>query len=138
MSPRSIRLLFCRSRWNYRSFRRRIFRAKSLRKYLEWVKLDDIPMPTPVCSQVFQKIEEMNPDIAINVWKWKEESAIPKPLIASKNFKRPHVIYLIVLSDTVKSDETGKYGQKNHFLWIKNPDGMIFRDTIHKAKKYLC
>ena len=46
---------------------RRIFRAKSLRKYLERVKLDGILMP--ICSQVFQKIEEMNPDISINIWK---------------------------------------------------------------------
>ena len=56
---------------------RRIFRAKSLRKYLDVVKLDGIPMPTPICPRIFNKIEEMNPDISINVWKWKEESTIP-------------------------------------------------------------
>ncbi|CAB4430963.1 unnamed protein product [Rhizophagus irregularis] len=33
-----------------------------------------------------------------------------------------------------KSDE-GKYGQKNHFLWIKNPDALIYKDTSHKGKK---
>src|SRR5271170_1194938 len=44
-----------------------IFRAKKLKPYLDIVKLDGIPMPTPVCPRTFQKIEEMNPDISINV-----------------------------------------------------------------------
>ena len=48
---------------------RRIYRAKSLRKYLDIVKLNNISMPTPICSQIFNKIEKMNPDISINVWK---------------------------------------------------------------------
>ena len=47
----------------------RIFRAKKLKPYLDVVKLDGIPMPTPICSRIFNKIEEMNPDISINVWK---------------------------------------------------------------------
>jgi hypothetical protein len=46
----------------------RIFRAKKLKPYLDIVKLDGIPMPTPVCPRIFNKIEEMNPDISINVW----------------------------------------------------------------------
>jgi hypothetical protein len=70
----------------------RIFRAKKLKPYLEKVKLDGIPMPTPICRRIFNKIEEMNPDISINVWGWNEESATPKPVIASKNFKRQHKI----------------------------------------------
>ncbi|RGB26672.1 hypothetical protein C1646_770121 [Rhizophagus diaphanus] len=41
------------------------------------------------------------------------------------------------LTNITKSDE-GKYGQKNHFLWIKNPDALIYKDTSHKGKKYLC
>jgi hypothetical protein len=49
-------------------------------------------MPTPVCPRIFNKIEEMNPDISISVWGWNEESATPKPVIASKNFKRQHKI----------------------------------------------
>ena len=33
---------------------RRIFRAESLRKYLDIVKLDGIPMPTPIYSRIFK------------------------------------------------------------------------------------
>ena len=94
-------------------------------------------MPTPICSRIFNKIEEMNPDISINIWEWKEETATPKPVIASKNFKRQHVIRLLALTDINKNNETGKYGQKNHFLWIKNPSRLIYGDSAHKAKKYL-
>src|SRR5205814_1044150 len=47
---------------------RRIFKAKCLQKYLDIVKLDGIPMPTPIYSRIFNKIEEMNSDISINVW----------------------------------------------------------------------
>ena len=79
----------------------------------------------------------MNPDISINVWEWKEETATSKPVIASKNFKRQHVIRLLALTDINKNNETGKYGQKNHFLWIKNPSRLIYGDSAHKAKKYL-
>ncbi|CAB4436303.1 unnamed protein product [Rhizophagus irregularis] len=43
----------------------------------------------------------------------------------------------MALTDITKSDE-GKYGQKNHFLWIKNPDALIYKDTFHKGKKHLC
>ena len=84
--------------------------------YLDVVKLDGIPMPTPICPRTFQKIEEMNPDISINVWEWNEESATPKTVIASKNFKRKHKICLLALTDITKDDETDKYGQKNYFL----------------------
>ena len=100
-----------------------------------------------------------NPDISINVWEWKEETATPKTVIASKNFfipnscqiagcdhprpnecmtKRPHIIHLMALTDINKSSDTGKYGQRNHFLWIKNVDGLVFKDTKHNGKKYLC
>ncbi len=72
-------------------------------------------MPIPICPRIFNKIEEMNPDISINVWEWKEESATSKPVIASKNFNRLHIIYLMALTDITKSEEE-KYGQKNHFL----------------------
>ena len=36
-----------------------------------------------------------------------------------------------------KSDDD-KYAQKNHFLWIKNDDGLVFKDTKHHGKRYLC
>src|SRR3954454_3421285 len=100
----------------------------------------------------------MNPDISINVWEWNEKTARPKPVVASKNFyipnsckkedckhnnpndcheKRPHIIHLMALTDITKSEDK-KYGQKNHFLWIKNPDGLVYEDTAHKEKKHLC
>ena len=121
----------------------RIFRAKNLKPYLDIVKLDGIPMPTPICSRIFDKIEEMNPDITISVWEWKEETATPKPVIVSKNFnKRKHKIRLLALTDITKSEDKhqarSKYGQKNHFLWIKNPSRLIYGDSAHKEKKYLC
>ena len=94
-------------------------------------------MPTPICSHIFNKIEEMNPDISINIWEWKEESAISKLVIASKNYKRQHIIYLIALTDITKSEDD-KYGQKNHFLWIKNPEGLVYKDNANKVKKHLC
>ena len=58
-------------------------------------------------------------------------------MIASKNFKRQHKIRLLALTDITKSEE-GKYRQKNHFLWIKNPSRLIYGDNAHKEKKYLC
>src|SRR5213075_1562071 len=51
--------------------------------------------------------------------------------------KRPHVIHLMALTDITKSEDE-KYGQKNHFLWIKNPDGLVYEDTAYKEKKHLC
>ena len=116
----------------------RIFRAKKLKPYLDVVKLDGIPMPTPICSRIFNKIEEMNQDISINVWEWNEKTATPKAVIASKNYKRPHIIDLLALTDIIKSEDTDKYGQKNHFLWIKNINGLVSRDTAHKEKRHLC
>ncbi|GBB95633.1 hypothetical protein RclHR1_25800002 [Rhizophagus clarus] len=136
----------------------RIFWATKLKPYLDVVKLDGIPMPTPICLRIFNKIEEMNPDISINVWEWKEETATPKPVIASKNIyipnsckienckhnnlnkcqeKRIHVIHLMALTNITKSEEK-KYGQKNHFLWIKNPNGLVFKDTAYHGEKHLC
>ncbi|CAG8595582.1 9297_t:CDS:2, partial [Cetraspora pellucida] len=91
--------------------------AKNLKPYLDIVKLDGIPMPTPICSRIFDKIEEMNPDITISVWEWKEETATPKPVIASKNFKRQHKIRLLALTDITKSEDD--------------------KDSAHKEKKHL-
>ncbi|GBC40880.2 hypothetical protein GLOIN_2v1820840 [Rhizophagus irregularis DAOM 181602=DAOM 197198] len=115
----------------------RIFRAEKFKPYLDQVNLNAIPMPTPICPRIFSKIEDLNPEISINVWEWEEKTGIPKPVIASKNYNRQHIIHLMALTDITKSDE-GKYGQKNHFLWIKNPDALIYKDTSHKGKKYLC
>ena len=44
----------------------------------------------------------------------------------------------MVLTDINKDEDTGKYGQRNHFLWIKNPDGLVRKDTKHNDKRYLC
>ncbi|GES95460.1 hypothetical protein GLOIN_2v1480811 [Rhizophagus clarus] len=115
----------------------RIFRANDLKQYLEKVKLDGILMPTPICPRIFKKIEEMNPDISINVWGWNEKTATSKSIIFSKNPKRPHVIYLLALTDITKSEDD-KYAQKNHFLWIKNHNGLRYRDTKHHEKRYTC
>ena len=79
----------------------------------------------------------MNPDISINGWEWKEESAIPKSVVYSKNFKRPHIIHLMALTDITKSEDD-KYDQKNHFLWIKNYNRLVFKDTKYHGKRYLC
>ncbi|GBB96014.1 hypothetical protein RclHR1_26600001, partial [Rhizophagus clarus] len=137
---------------------RHIFRAKSLHQYIDTVKLDGIPISTPICPRIFNKIEEMNPDISINVWEWKKKTATPKPVIASKNIyipnsckienckhnnlnkcqeKKTYVIHLMVLTNITKSEEE-KYGQKNHFLWIKNSNGLVFKDTAHHGEKHLC
>jgi hypothetical protein len=116
---------------------RHIFRAKKFKPYLEKVKLDGIPMPTPICPRIFSKIEEMNPDISINVWEWNEETATSKSVIFSKNYDRPHIIYLLALTDITKTED-GEYGQKNHFLWIKNHDGLRFKDTKHHGKRNTC
>src|ERR1043166_5281827 len=93
-------------------------------------------MPTPICPRIFNKIEEMNPDISINVWEWNEKTATPKSVVYSKNFNRPHIIHFMALTDITKSEEE-KYGQKNHFLWIKNHDELVSKDTKHYGKKYL-
>ncbi|CAG8830537.1 22932_t:CDS:1, partial [Cetraspora pellucida] len=105
-------------------------RLSVLQPYLDIVNLDGIPMPTPICSRIFNKIEEMNPDISINIWEWKEEKATFKPVIASKNYNRQHIIDLMALTDITKSKDD-KYRQRNHFLWIKNLDGLVFKDTAH-------
>ncbi|GBB95562.1 hypothetical protein RclHR1_25650001 [Rhizophagus clarus] len=47
---------------------KRIFRVMKYKPYLDIVKLDGIPMPTPICSRIFDKIEKMNSDISISVW----------------------------------------------------------------------
>ena len=43
----------------------------------------------------------------------------------------------MALTDITKSEDE-KYRQKNHFLWIKNIDGLVFKDTAYYAKKYIC
>ncbi|CAG8586358.1 10657_t:CDS:2, partial [Cetraspora pellucida] len=112
-------------------------RLSVLQSYLDIVNLDEIPMPTPICSHIFNKIEEMNPDISINIWEWKEEKATPKLVIASKNYNRQHIIDLMAFTDITKSKDD-KYRQRNHFLWIKNLDGLVFKDTAHYGKRYIC
>ncbi|CAG8657722.1 10276_t:CDS:2, partial [Ambispora leptoticha] len=87
------------------------------KQYLNIVNLDSISMPTPICSRVFNKIEEMNPDISINVWEWDEETATPKSVIANKNYNRQHIIYFIALTDFTKNEDDiydTKYHSKKH------------------------
>ena len=51
-----------------RGITKNLQRLSVLQPYLDIVNLDGIPMPTPICSRIFNKIEKMNPDILINVW----------------------------------------------------------------------
>ncbi|PKK56522.1 hypothetical protein RhiirC2_799832 [Rhizophagus irregularis] len=93
-------------------------------------------MPTLICPRIFNKIEEMNPNISINIWRWNEKTATPKLVIASKNFKRKYKIRLLALTDIIKSEDKDKYRQKNHFLWIKNPTEYNgIQSTIDKTTK---
>ncbi|CAG8808468.1 14619_t:CDS:2, partial [Cetraspora pellucida] len=55
----------------------------------------------------------------------------------SKNYNRQHIIDLMALTDITKS-KNDKYGQKNHFLWIKNINRLLFKDTAHHGKRYIC
>ncbi|RHZ44627.1 hypothetical protein Glove_715g4 [Diversispora epigaea] len=113
-----------------------------IKPYLDIVNLDGIPIPTLICSRTFQKIKAQNLEISINTGRMeknrmKEEIATFKTVIVSKNFfipnsyqvaecnhprpneyiiKRPHIIYLMALTDINKSEDTGKYDQRNHFL----------------------
>ncbi|UZO15801.1 uncharacterized protein OCT59_007216 [Rhizophagus irregularis] len=98
----------------------RIFQAEKFKLYLEQVNLNAIPMPTPVCPRIFSKIEDLNPEISINVWEWEEKTGIPKPVIASKNYNRQHIIHLMALTDITKSDEGNFPSSKsltNHQEW---------------------
>src|SRR5438045_6341983 len=83
-------------------------------------------------------MHEIIHDIFIKIWEWNNETAPAKAVIASKNYKRLHIIDLLALTDIIKSEDTDKYGQKNHFLWIKNINGLVSRDTAHKEKRHLC
>ncbi|CAG8632536.1 28_t:CDS:2, partial [Paraglomus occultum] len=145
---------------NYEGITKNLQRLSIIQPYLNRVNLDGIPMPTPICNRTFQKIEAQNPAISINVWEWKNETATPKPVIASKNFyipnsctidgcihsnpnkchkKRPHVIYLMALSDTMKTD--GEAPQKvsmpekgkNDIEKFKNYARMIYAPCVITA-----
>ncbi|CAG8748136.1 6791_t:CDS:2, partial [Rhizophagus irregularis] len=38
-----------------------------IRPYISRINLEGIPMPTPICPRVFEKIEKQNPEISVNV-----------------------------------------------------------------------
>src|SRR5688500_16796590 len=85
-------------------------------------------MPTPITSHIFQKIEKMNSDISINIMEWKKETG-----------RFMLVIHLMALTDIIKPKETEKYGQKNHFLWVKKPRGLSSRNTkYHGETRHFC
>ncbi|CAG8495349.1 24575_t:CDS:2 [Cetraspora pellucida] len=67
----------------------------------------------------------------------KEETATPKPVIASKNYSRQYIIDLIALTDIIKSEDN-KYRQKNYFFWIKNINRLVFKDITYHGKRYIC
>src|SRR2546421_6997495 len=95
-------------------------------------------MPTPVCSRIFNKIEEMNPDISISVWEWNEETATSKPVIASKNFKRQHKIRLLALTEDRKSTRlNSSHDQISYavFCLKKKKKKNTFNMYMNKIKK---
>ncbi|CAG8517147.1 22089_t:CDS:2 [Cetraspora pellucida] len=106
--------------------------TKKLKPYLDIIKLDRIPMSTSICSCIFNKIEKMNPDISINVWKWKEETATPKSVIASKNYNRQHIIYLMALTDITKFEEENFQTEKSLAYHQEHCFGL--EEAIQKVK----
>src|SRR5204863_5020393 len=59
-----------------------------------------------------------------------------KCVVHSKNYNRQHIIQLIALSEVV--GETHNFKLKHHFIWIKNIEKLLYKDTEHKAKKHFC
>ncbi|GBB86557.1 hypothetical protein RclHR1_12990006 [Rhizophagus clarus] len=96
----------------------RIFRAKNLKPYLERVKLDDIPMPTPVSPHIFNKIEEMNPDISINVWNWKEETATPNPLFIVRTIT-DHILSILWPLQILQNPKKENMGKRITFYGLR-------------------
>jgi len=111
-------------------------RLSVIKPYLVNVNLTGIPMPTPICLQTFDKIEKLNPEISINIWEWNESKKTVKCVIHSKNYDCPHIIHLIALSEIAGKVEDFKV--KHHFIWVKDIEKLLFKDSAHKAKKHFC
>ncbi|PKY31461.1 hypothetical protein RhiirB3_449077 [Rhizophagus irregularis] len=107
-----------------------------IRPYISRINLEGIPMPTPICPRVFEKIEKQNPEISVNVWEWNENKQSPKCVIYSKNHDHQHNIHLIALSETV--DEVTDFKIKHHYIWVKDINRLLYGDTAHKGKKHFC
>jgi hypothetical protein len=52
---------------NYEGITKNLQWLSVIKPFSNRINLKDIPMPTLICSRVFRKIEEQNPDIFINV-----------------------------------------------------------------------
>jgi len=43
-------------------------------KYIEELNMEDIPIPVPVSTPVYQKFEENNPEISLCVYEWSNQN----------------------------------------------------------------
>jgi hypothetical protein len=87
------------------------------------------------------KIEKQNPEISVNVWEWEERmiesvEQVLKCVIYSKNYDRKHIIHLIALSEL--NGEITDFKFKHHYIWVKDVNKLLYRDTAYKGKKHFC
>ena len=97
-----------------------------------------IEFPTPLTQ--IKKVEKQN-NLAINVYGW-EKGCTVNYYISSQPSEIPRICLMLLTEKLKDNEEEFEWGEDTkanlHYTWIKNLNGLLYDQTLHKEKKYFC
>src|SRR5437867_730548 len=98
----------------------------------------------PLDPQEISKFESLNPDIAVNVLHYDDDSNNILPLVHTTHLQRKHQVNLLLLSEECESVD-GDLNivevadlRKYHYTWIKHPSRLFYSLTQYEGKVHVC
>ena len=97
--------------------------------FVEELNMDDIPIPVPVSTPVYQKFEENNPEISLCVYEWHNQNkSLEFRYITERRGDEYKQVNLLVITEEDRS----------HYCIIKDLHKLVYNHSKHKGRKYLC
>src|SRR5438128_372208 len=103
-------------------------------KYINELNMEDIPIPVPVSTPVYQKFEENNPEISLCVYEWSNQNkCLEFRYLSERRSAEFKQVNLLVISEADDLENP-----RTHYCIIKDLHRLVYNHSKHKERKYLC
>ena len=103
-------------------------RVSNYTPHKNFLNMDNIPTPTPLCKKVFERFLSQNPSVHLNVYLFDEDDGIIPFFCDPTNPQKAIDLLFLPHRDSANG----------HYVWIKHFSRLISDVTNHRGKKLVC
>ena len=97
--------------------------------FVEELNMDDIPVPVPISTPVYEKFEENNPEISLCVYEWHNQNkCLDFRYVSERREDEYKQVNLLVIMEE----------ERSHYCIIKDLHKLVYNHSKHKGRKYIC